>query len=95
GQNVEAVAPNDVGGLDLLVWERGAGLTQACGSGSCASAAAARVAGLVHDRVHVRNPGGVLVVELSGPLETPQAMLTGPAVRIATAEAHIHAEELG
>jgi diaminopimelate epimerase len=87
GQNVEVVAPDRSGGLDLLVWERGAGLTRACGSGSCAAAAAARAAGLVGDCVPVRNPGGTLVVELEGadPL-APKAFLSGPARRVFSVE---------
>jgi diaminopimelate epimerase len=81
GQNVEVVVPDGSGGLDFLVWERGAGLTEACGTGSCAAAAAARAAGLVGDRVEVHNPGGTLVVELAGdPLE-PSVHLSGPATR--------------
>ncbi|HXY44885.1 MAG TPA: diaminopimelate epimerase, partial [Acidimicrobiales bacterium] len=83
GQNVEVVAPDGRGGLDLLVWERGVGLTQACGTGSCAAAAAARAAGLVSSRVEVHNPGGTLVVELHGedPL-APSVFLSGRASRV-------------
>jgi diaminopimelate epimerase len=83
GRNVEAVARNAPDSLDLVVWERGAGLTEACGSGSCAAAAAARASGLVGDRVAVRNPGGTLVVELSGSADEPEATLSGPACRVA------------
>jgi len=86
GQNVEFVAPDGLGGLDLLVWERGAGLTEACGTGSCAAAAAARAAGLVGDRVEVHNPGGTLVVELTGELSAPSVWLSGPARRVLRAE---------
>jgi diaminopimelate epimerase len=83
GQNVEVVAPDGAGGLHLLVWERGAGLTQACGSGSCASAAAAQVAGIVGRHVTVRNPGGALVVDLHGDdVTAPSAELSGPATRV-------------
>ena len=78
GQNVEVIAPDGTGGLDLLVWERGAGLTEACGTGSCAAAATARALGLVGDRVEVHNPGGTLVVELSGDALAPAACLSGP-----------------
>lgn len=94
GQNVEGVAPDGDGGLDLVVWERGAGLTEACGSGSCAAAAVARAAGLVGEEVTVRNPGGALVVELTGPLEDPEATLTGPACRIGRVEVEIEPQEL-
>ncbi len=94
GLNVEAVrvvAPAGERGVgpavvDLVVWERGAGETLACGSGSVAAAAALRSAGLVGDRVEVRNPGGSLVVELAGPLDAPSATLGGPAVLVARLE---------
>jgi diaminopimelate epimerase len=86
GQNVEIVAPDGTGGLDLLVWERGAGLTEACGTGSCAAAAAARATGLVGDRVEVHNPGGTLVVELNGEAQAPLVWLSGPASRVLRAE---------
>jgi diaminopimelate epimerase len=83
GQNVELVSVVDRAHLDLEVWERGAGLTEACGSGSVAAAGAAARAGLVDQRVVVANPGGTLVVELDGG-EPPRATLTGPARHVAT-----------
>jgi diaminopimelate epimerase len=86
GQNVEIVAPDGSGGLDLVVWERGAGLTEACGTGSCAAAAAARAAGLVGDRVDVHNPGGTVTVELSGDARAPLVWLSGPARRVLRGE---------
>jgi diaminopimelate epimerase len=92
GLNVEAVrvlaTPGGAGrdAVELVVWERGAGETQACGSGSVAAAAALRAAGLVGGRVEVRNPGGTLHVELTGPLEAPEAELTGPAQLVARFE---------
>lgn len=49
--------------LRLRVWERGAGLTRACGTGACASAVAAMRRGLVERRVVVALPGGELTVE--------------------------------
>lgn len=83
GQNVEAASPV-ADGLALVVWERGAGLTEACGSGSCAVAAVARAAELVGDRVTVHNPGGAVVVQLSGDdVLAPFAELSGPVQRIA------------
>jgi diaminopimelate epimerase len=86
GQNVEIVAPDGSGGLDLVVWERGAGRTEACGSGSCAAAAVGRAAGVVGDHVEVHNPGGTLTVDLEGPLDCPAITLGGPAVRVAQIE---------
>ena len=46
--------------LRLRVWERGAGLTRACGTGACASAVAAMRRGLVDRAVTVALPGGEL-----------------------------------
>lgn len=83
GRNVEVVAPDGCGGLDLVVWERGAGVTRSCGTGSCAAAAAARDAGTVGSRVSVRNPGGTLVVDLTGDdFSAPSVLLSGPATRV-------------
>ena len=59
GQNVElATYDPAVGEVSLLVWERGAGLTLACGSGSVAAAAALHSAGISPAIVKVHNPGG-------------------------------------
>ena len=66
GINVEWISVAADGSLDLLVYERGVGVTLACGSGSCASVAAASALGLVDDTVEVRNPGGSLSVALEG-----------------------------
>jgi diaminopimelate epimerase len=83
GTNVEAARTSaDRDRVEMVVWERGVGRTEACGSGSCAVAAVARSEGLVGDRVVVRNPGGDLVVELAGSPERPSVTLTGPACRI-------------
>jgi len=62
--------------LILRVWERGAGLTLACGTGAVACAIAAIRRGLVESRVTVTLPGGDLGVEWHGAAAT----LRGPAV---------------
>ena len=49
--------------LRLVVWERGAGLTLACGSGACAAAVNAHRRGLTGRRVAVGMPGGELLLE--------------------------------
>ena len=54
------IASVEVGGLKLRVWERGAGLTQACGTGACAAAVAAISRKLRESPVHVLLPGGAL-----------------------------------
>ncbi len=58
--NVASVAGTDH--LTLHVWERGAGLTRACGTGACATAVAAIRKGLVKSPVRVRLPGGELEI---------------------------------
>lgn len=84
GQNVElATTDKDRSTITLETWERGAGYTLACGSGSCAAAAAGRFAGLIDDRAVVQNPGGDVVVELSGDLAAPRTVLIGEARRVA------------
>ena len=52
--------------LRVRVWERGAGLTMACGTGACAAMVAARLKGLVRDSAVVELPGGELFVEWDG-----------------------------
>lgn len=49
--------------VSILIWERGVGPTQSSGTGSCASAVAAVVAGGAARRVRVRAPGGEQIVE--------------------------------
>ncbi len=58
--NVASLAGPDH--LKLRVWERGAGLTRACGTGACATAVAAIRRGLVQSPVRVTLPGGDLVI---------------------------------
>jgi diaminopimelate epimerase len=83
GINVEFIAlgarPDEI---TMRVWERGVGETQACGSGSCAAAAAARSWGLVGANVLVHNPGGTLEVSL-GEKDGDPVLLGGPVRRVA------------
>ncbi len=85
GQNVEFIAVTGRNHLVLRVWERGAGATLACGTGSVAAAAAARRWGLVSDvqgdEVVVDNPGGRLSVWLGR--DDEPAVLGGPVRRVA------------
>jgi len=83
--NVEAVTRAGEG-LAVSVWERGAGLTDACGTGAAAAVAAARVAGWVPADVFVPVdlPGGRLAVRVSGDLQ--RTTLRGPARFVFSAE---------
>ena len=60
----------------LRVWERGAGLTLACGSGACAAAVAAIRRGLVARRVSMRLDGGELQLEWRE--SDGHVLMTGP-----------------
>ena len=71
------------GGIDLRVWERGAGLTRACGTGACATAVAAIKYWKMSSPVGVRLPGGTLVIEWA-PGESVR--MTGPATHVFTGE---------
>ena len=56
--NVQLAVPTGPKEISILIWERGAGETQASGSSSCAAASAAVRLGLVKGPVPVRMPGG-------------------------------------
>ena len=75
------------GAIDLVVWERGAGLTDACGTGACAAAVAALCRGLVQPGIpiEVRLPGGVLSIIVSEDLS--RVAMRGPAERVFAGEA--------
>ena len=60
--NVNVATVESAHRLRLRVWERGAGLTRACGTGACASAVAAIRRGLTAREVAVALPGGVLSI---------------------------------
>lgn len=62
--------------LKLHVWERGVGLTRACGTGACATAVAAIRKGLTQSPVTVTLPGGDLTIEWS---QGSSIRMTGPA----------------
>jgi len=78
GANIHWIAPDGPDAIRLRVWERGVGITQACGTGACAAAQAARDWGLVPDNVRVTMPGGTVEVGLMG----DTVVLSGPAVYV-------------
>jgi len=79
GVNVHVAVVLDRHTLAVRHWERGVGLTHACGTGATACAAAAIHLGTAQTPVEVRVPGGVLTIEWDGEHE---AFLSGPAVRV-------------
>lgn len=62
--------------IRLRVWERGVGLTKACGTGACATAVAAARIGKAERCSTVRLPGGELSIEWT---EDNRIMMSGPA----------------
>jgi len=74
--NVNVATVTSRRSIRLRVWERGAGLTLACGTGACATAIGAMRRGLVERRVEVTLPGGPLGIEWR---EDGQIVMTGPA----------------
>jgi diaminopimelate epimerase len=83
GINVHVVAPTpgEPDAMDMAIWERGAGLTEACGTGAVAVAHLAHEWGLTGPRVTVHMKGGDVVVDTGDPL-----VLHGPSVFIAGVE---------
>lgn len=66
--------------IRLRVYERGAGETQACGTGACAAVVVGRQRGWLDDKVTVSLPGGELKIQWPG--EGHSVMMTGPAVSV-------------
>lgn len=66
--------------IKLRVFERGAGETNACGTGACAAAVIGQYQGLLSDKVKVDLPGGSLLVRWRGAGEP--VMMTGPATHV-------------
>lgn len=66
--------------IRLRVYERGAGETQACGSGACGAVAVGITQGLLAENVKVRLPGGDLQISWQGPGKP--LFMTGPATHV-------------
>jgi len=78
GTNVEFISLIAADRLRLRVWERGTGVTLACGSGACAAAVAAHGRGLTGRRVTIEADGGVLEVDW----RDDGVWLTGPVAHV-------------
>lgn len=74
--NVNVATILDRTAIRLRVWERGAGITRACGTGACATAVAAMRRGLVERAVSVTLPGGSLHIAWG---DDDRITMTGPA----------------
>ena len=78
------IAHIDQGVIHLRVWERGVGLTRACGTGACATAVAAIRRGLVSSPVQVNLPGGTLTISWQ---EGANIAMQGPTTYVFAGEA--------
>ena len=66
--------------LKMRVWERGAGVTLACGTGACAAVVAAVLTGKSDRKATVELPGGCLEIEWAQ--QDQRVYMTGPAERV-------------
>jgi diaminopimelate epimerase len=73
--NISLAHVRNRGSIDLKTWERGAGLTRACGTAACAATVAAVRRRLTDRKVVVNVPAGPLAIEW---LETDRVIMTGP-----------------
>jgi diaminopimelate epimerase len=73
---IEVVRPDY---LKMRVWERGAGITLACGTGACASLVAAVLNGKSDRKATIELPGGPLLIEWAA---DDRIFMTGPADRV-------------
>jgi diaminopimelate epimerase len=73
--NISVVSLNGTDRLRQRVWERGAGITLACGSGACAAAVAAARRGITGRKVEIAMDGGLLRLEWR---EDGHVLMTGP-----------------
>jgi diaminopimelate epimerase len=80
--NVELAHVRGPQEIDVVVWERGCGITLACGTGACATVVAAVLTGRVDEgpAVRVQLPGGALAIRVLPGLANVR--MTGPAVRV-------------
>jgi len=81
--NVNVASLVDTDRVKLRVWERGAGLTRACGTGACATAVAAIRSGRAKSPVAVDLPGGRLTIAWA---PGGSILMSGPAAHVFTGE---------
>jgi len=75
--NIEFARIEDDGTIRTRVWERGSGITQACGTGACATAVAAFITGRAGRQSQIVMDGGTLNIELRE--SDNHVYMTGPA----------------
>ena len=78
--NVEFAQVLDGSHIRMRVWERGSGITQACGTGACATAVAAAFSSRCGREADILMDGGTLHIHWEGP--GGRLQMTGPATRV-------------
>lgn len=81
--NIEFAQVKDRGHIRMRVWERGSGITRACGTGACATAVAAIATGRCDNKVVIELDGGELTIEWNGS-PSGAVYMTGPAEKVFT-----------
>lgn len=84
--NISAVQVLSPEKVKMVVWERGAGLTMACGSAACAAVVAGVLRELTHRKIEVELPGGALQVEWT---QGGDVLMSGPVAYVFTGEIEI------
>jgi diaminopimelate epimerase len=79
GTNVEFVKIKNDNELDVKVWERGAGITLACGTGACATAAVSIDQERVTNNIQINLPGGPLQISKN---KNNEMIMTGPSTLV-------------
>jgi diaminopimelate epimerase len=82
--NLSVVSRRDDGSFRMRVWERGVGITMACGSGACASGVAVARRGLGQDENRIVMDGGA--VTISWNRDTSHVVMTGSVSYVATGQ---------
>ena len=75
--NIEFAQVMPDGTIRTRVWERGSGITMACGTGACATAVAAQITGRAQNRSTIKLDGGTLLIEWNA--GDGHVYMTGPA----------------
>lgn len=75
--NIEFAQVMPDGTIRTRVWERGSGITMACGTGACATAVAAQITGRTQNKSTIKMDGGTLLIEWNA--DDGHVYMTGPA----------------
>ncbi|NMC55839.1 MAG: diaminopimelate epimerase [Eubacteriaceae bacterium] len=84
--NVNFVKINADDNVELITYERGVGITQACGSGACATAAVLNKKSLCKNKINIKMPGGDMIIQIS---QDNDIIMTGQAAAVFRGEINL------